>query len=137
MATLTATAAQANSPAMYNVTGTTSRTVFFTHNVALSAGDVIQFVRVPSGAQIQTITTSHSFSAGVVTGDFGYGGDISAFGAAVALSGGPKIQVNNITLRGVGYSFSAEDTIDFVVSAISAPPATATIVLQVTYSNQG
>jgi len=138
MATLTATAAAANAQAVYNVTGATTRVVFYTHNVALSAGDVIQMLKVPNGAQITNIGISAiSFSAGVVTANIGYGGDVSAFGATVVLSGSAIALSTTMTGRGLGYSFSAEDTIDIQVAAISAPPATATIALLVSYTTQG
>lgn len=137
MATLTATAAQANAQAMFNVTGTITRTVFYTHNVALSAGDVVQMLKVPNGCQIHQVAISAiSFSAGVVTMNIGYGGDASAFGASVVLSGS-AISLATMTGRGLGYSFSAEDTIDLTVAAISTPPATATVALTVVYTNQG
>lgn len=137
MATLTASAANSNAQATYNVIGTVTRTVFYTHNVALSAGDVVQMLKVPNGCQIHNVAVSAiSFSAGVVTMNIGYGGDASAFGASVVLSGS-AIAMTSMTGRGLGYSFSAEDTIDLTVAAISAPPATATIALTVVYTNQG
>lgn len=137
MATLTATAASSTSPAMYNATGTTTRTVFFTHNVALSAGDVVQMVRVPNGAQVHRVSlTAISFSAGVVVTNIGDGNDVSAYGADVVLSGS-AITMTTMTGRGLGRSYSAEDTIDITVVSISAPPATATIALSISYSNQG
>lgn len=137
MATLTASAAQANAQPIYNAVGTVERTVFFTHNIALSAGDVVQMFKIPNGAQVNSVAISAiSFSAGVVTVNIGDGNDVSAYGAAVVLSGS-VISVATMTGRGLGRSYSAEDTIDLVVTAISAPPATATIALTISYTNQG
>lgn len=136
MATLTATAAAANASAMYNATGATTRTVFYTHTTALSAGDVVQMLKIPNGAQVQSVAiTAISFSAGVVTVNIGDGNDVSAYGASVVLSGS-AIALTSMTGRGLGRSYSAEDTVDITVAAISAPPATATIALSITYTNQ-
>jgi len=41
-----------------------------------------------------------------------------------------------MTHRGMGYSYSAEDTIDLVVAAVSAPPTSAVYVLNVLYTCQ-
>lgn len=134
MATFTATAAQANVPALMNVNGTTSRVVKYTHPIALSAGDVIQMVRVPSGATILALRYGVSASAGAITVNVGDGNDTSAYAASIVLS---ATQVNSIaTFRGFGRSYSAEDTIDFVVTVLSAVPGTVDLYLAVDYTNQ-
>jgi len=137
MATLTGTAAQSNIPAVYNATGTTTRVVSFTHNVALSAGDVVQLVRLPVGAIIQNWAVATSFSAGVVSAGLGISASNSVL-AALVLSGAASIigMIETAGIQGMGYVLSVEDTINLTVTAISAPPATATIALQITYTNQ-
>lgn len=134
MATFTSTACQSNSPALYRENGTISRTVVFAPSASASAGDVIQMVKVPQGAVVNHVAIAVSFSAGVVTANIGDGNDTSAYAAAVVLSGSAVSSV--MTGRGLGRSYSAEDTIDLVVTAISTPPANATYKLSVNYTCQ-
>ena len=137
MATFTASAAQANVPAIYRENGTVSRTVQHVPAASASVGDVIQMVRIPQGAVVNFVAVSVSFSAGVVTANIGDGNDTSAYGAAVVLSGaGVQAPTSGMTFRGLGRSYSAEDTIDLVVTAISTPPANAAYKLTVNYTNQ-
>ena len=137
MATLTATAAQANVPAKYAVNGEIVRIVDYTMNPALSAGDVIQMVRVPAGATVASVRfamidvpTTHS---GVITVNCGDGSDASAYGASVVLSG-TAVALTSLPSRGMGRSYSAEDTIDFVVTAVSAAGASGGLRLVVSYT---
>jgi hypothetical protein len=62
MATFTASAAQANSPALMNVNGTIDRFISYSHPLALSAGDVIQMCKVPNGATIMAVQFAVSAS---------------------------------------------------------------------------
>lgn len=134
MATFTATAAQANVPAIMSVNRTTTRVVKYTHSVALSAGDVIQMVKVPSGAIVSRVQVAASVSAGVATVNVGYGGDSSALAAAAVLSAAEVFTA--MTVRGKGYSFSAEDTVDIHISALSAVPGTCKLILAIDYTMQ-
>lgn len=135
MATFTASAAQSIAPAIYRENATISRTVTFVPAAAASAGDVYQMVKVPIGAVVNFVGVAVSFSAGVVTANFGDGNDTSAYGAAVVFSGS-VVSLAAMPFRGVGRSYSAEDTIDLHVTAISAPPGSASWKLTVNYTCQ-
>lgn len=136
MATFTATAAQSTSPAFYNANGMTSRVVRYTHPIALSAGDVIQMVRIPNGAVINQVAYGYSISAGVVTVNLGDGNDTSAYAASSVLSvSAVNVVIVATNLRGVGRSYSAEDTIDFVVTTLSAVPGTTDLMISIMYTN--
>lgn len=133
MATFTATAADSTIAAKYVINGTVSRVIKYTHPVALSVGDVIQMVKVPNGATITALRYGVSASAGAITVNVGDGNDTSAYAASIVLS---ATQVNSIaTFRGFGRSYSAEDTIDFVVTVLSAVPGTVDLYLSVDYTN--
>lgn len=134
MAIFTASAAQSVNAAFYNVNGTTSRIVRYTHPVALSVGDVIQMVRVPNGAVVAIVQFGCSASAGAITVNVGDGNDTSAYAASVVLSGS-AVSLASMTYRGMGRSYSAEDTIDMVVTVLSAVPGTVDLVLRVDYTN--
>lgn len=134
MATFTASAAQSSAPAFYNVNGTTSRVIRYTHPVALSVGDVLQMVKIPNGATIVAVQFGCSASAGAITVNCGDGNDTSAYAASVVLSGS-AIALTSMTYRGMGRSYSAEDTIDFQITVLSAVPGTVDLVLRVDYTN--
>jgi hypothetical protein len=137
MATFTATAAQANAPAIYAVNRDVSRVVQFTQSASYSVGDVIQMCRIPNGSIIVDASITCSFSAGVATVNIGDGNDTSALGASVVLSGaGVMVATRAVPWRGLGRSYSAEDTIDIQIAGISTPPANAVITLQITYTAQ-
>ena len=137
MATYTATAAHANVPAKYIINGDILRIVDFPITTALSAGDVIQMVRVPTGAAMGGVTfalldspTAHS---GAITVNAGDGNDTSAYAAAVVLSGS-AVALTSLPARGMGRSYSDEDTVDFVVTAVSAAGASGTLRMVVHYT---
>lgn len=134
MATLTATAAAAIAPAVLNVTGTVSRVVRYAASAALSAGDIIQMVKVPKGAVVTNVAAGVSMSAGAVTMIIGDGNNKSAYAVATVFSG----SVVSVTMPyvGVGRSYSAEDTVDMEVTAVSAAPGTADIFLRIEYTLQ-
>jgi hypothetical protein len=137
MATFTASAAQANAPVIYAVNRVVTRVVEYTQSASYSAGDVIQMCRIPNGAVVTDVRISGSFSAGVVTVNIGDGNDVSAYGASVVLSGAGVQVANTFTpYRGLGRSYSAEDTVDLQVAAISTPPANAVIRMAISYTNQ-
>lgn len=132
MATFTASAAQSTQPAVYAINQTISRTVRYSKSASDSAGDVIQMVRVPIGAIVNHVAIAVSFSAGVSTVNVGDGNDVSAYAASVVLSGSVISAV--MPMRALGRSYSAEDTIDIQIAAISTPPANALYVLTVNYT---
>lgn len=134
MATFTATAAQSSSPAYYNANGVTTRYIRYTHPVALSVGDVIQMVKVPNGAVVTNVRFGCSASAGAITINVGDGNDVSAYAASSVLSGSAVV-ATAMTYRGLGRSYSAEDTIDFQVTVLSAVPGTVDLFIAVDYTN--
>lgn len=139
MATFTASAAQANVPAIMSVNRTITRVIDYTHQAtSLSIGDVIQMVKVPNGAIVTDVRIANSFSAGVNLVNIGDGNDTSAYGAAVVLSGAGVVAAQYaVPFRGVGRSYSAEDTIDIqVVAGASAGPSSAQLRLVVSYTMQ-
>ena len=135
MATFTASAAQANTPAIMHLDGTITRVIQYACTVAASAGDVYQMMKVPMGAVVSKVAVANSASAGVITVNIGDGNDTSAYAAAVVLSGS-AVLLTSMPYRGLGRSYSAEDTIDIVVTAISAPAAETKFTLLVQYSLQ-
>lgn len=135
MATFTASAAQANAPAFMHLTGNVTRIVQYVSTIAASAGDVYQMLRVPAGAIVSRVVLANSASAGVITANIGDGNDTSAYAAAVVLSGS-TVLATSMPYRGLGRSYSAEDTIDIVVTAISTPAAETKLTLLVEYSLQ-
>lgn len=135
MATFTASAAQSNVPAIMSVNRTVTRVVQITQAAALSAGDVLQMVKVPNGCNVSRVQVDASLSAGVVTVNIGDGNDISAYGASVVISSGASVFVP-MPFRGYGRSYSAEDTIDIKIAALSAVPGTSKFVVSVDYNNQ-
>lgn len=128
MATITATAAQSNVPAKALVTGVNAVEGVYTISTALSNGDVIQMVRVPSGAKIVDVmlVVDHQNSASVF--NVGDGGDVDRYIASRSTSG--VAQIN--TLIGLGYSFSAEDTID-IQAVVTTATAVGSLRLRVLY----
>lgn len=135
MATLTATAASSTVPAQYNI-GPTVRSVSFNPGgVALSAGDVIQMVRIPKGANIvdMTLAISSSVQSYTITG-LGDGNSNVRYLASQSLV---LIQAVRMSVgSGFGYSYSAEDTIDITMGTItSGTAANCDIRLVVTYTN--
>lgn len=135
MATFTASAAQSFAPAVYRENGVVARVITYTAGAAASVGDIIQMCKIPNGAVVNTVIVAVSQSAGATTVNIGDGNDTSAFGASVVLSGAAAF-ASAMTYRGLGRSYSAEDTIDLQVAVISAAPTSATYKLYIAYSNQ-
>lgn len=141
MATKTATAAAAVAAAVMNVTGATTRVVEYSLNgVTLSAGDVIQMMKIPSGARVADLAVAFDGlgAAGVqsytLTG-IGDGNDDNRYmlSQSVVTSSVVRMSVPG----GFGYSYSAEDTVDITIGTItSGTAATATVRLTMTYYNQ-
>ena len=135
MATFTASAAQYFAPAVYAVNCDTTRVVAYTLGVAASAGDVFQMVKVPVGAVITGVKLAIFSHDGVLTVNLGDGNDVSRYGASVVLSG-TAITTTSLPARGLGYAYTAEDTVDIKIGAISAASANGVLLAAVTYTNQ-
>lgn len=138
MATLTATAAASNVPAKYSVNGDITRVVDYYPTAALSAGDVVQMVKLPAGAVVTRtqlcMVDSPTVHSGVVTVNVGDGNDTSAYAAGVVLSGS-VVALTSVPARGLGRSYSVEDTVDIVVTAVSAAGASGGLRLVISYTN--
>ena len=136
MATLTASAAQSTVPAKYLFKGEVGRVVSYTCNPALSAGDVIQMLRVPNGCTIVNLrfwtdlfgggnATITGIGDGVVTNRY-MGSASTSNSLAVVLT---------ITPQAIGYSYSVEDTIDIVIGTVTSASAVGVLYMAVTYTN--
>lgn len=134
MATFTASAAQSNVPAQYTVNRVVSRVISYTHPLALSVGDVIQMCKVPNGANVLVVQFACSASAGAITVNVGDGNDTSAYAASSVLSGS-AVSSATMTYRGLGRSYSAEDTVDIQITALSAVPGTVDLKLRIDWTN--
>lgn len=135
MATLTASAAQSTIPAKYAINGTISRVVSYTVAAALSAGDVIQMVRVPKGATILDLTffTDEFGTSNATVGSIGDGNAVGRYLGTASTSS--SLAVGLITLPGgVGYSYSAEDTIDIVIGTVTSASNVGKLTLRLSYT---
>lgn len=134
MATLTATAAAATAAARNHAVGPVVRTVSFNPaGTILSAGDVIQMLKVPAGAVINdmTLAISSSVQSYTITG-LGDGNSVNRFIASQSLV---LVQTVRLT-QGLGYAYTADDTIDIVIGTVtSGTAANCDIRLTVNYSN--
>ncbi len=101
-------------------------------STALSAGDVVQMISVPNGATINSIKVSKGcWEAYAFT--VGDGDSTARFLAATSGSAG-LIVTRCDALTGVGHTYSVDDTIDVVTTIDTSGTATATLVMEVTYS---
>lgn len=142
MATLTAAAAQSGVPAKYRINGANVLIADYslgaTGNANLSTGDVIQMMKVPNGANIQAVTlVVDQLSGGNYTFNVGDGNSTGRY--FTSLSSGSTsamfVQTNAAAqMAGVGYSYSAEDTIDIVVGTATTATASGVLRLIVTYT---
>lgn len=135
MATLTSSACQTlngffiNPPKVIE-NGVIARTALFTFTAAQSAGDVIQMVPVPKGAHINDVYTVWGLGGGALTVNVGDGNTTSRFNLSLSTNVA-TVQRSN---AGLGYSYSAEDTIDIVVGTATSASAAGTVRLTVLYS---
>ena len=138
MATLTSTACQTSAagfflnPPKYIQDGMIARSAIFNFALAQSAGDVIQMVPVPKGAQIVDVETLFTPGAGgpVLTWSVGDGNSTQRYNTSVSAAVATQLR----SVAGLGYSYSADDTIDIVVGAVGSATAAGSIRLTVTYS---
>lgn len=140
MATFTATKAASTYPAKgYGQSGD-CKVVFSTYELtaALAANDVIEMVRVPRGAVVTGVVLStddlDTNGTPTIVLDVGDGSDTDRFidGATVGQAGGTT-DASNLAIAGIGYEYSAEDTIDVLVQAGPATGATSGTISLVVY----
>lgn len=144
MATYTASSCQTSaggfflSPPRYLENGVVSRSSQFTFTTSASAGDVVQMVPVPKGAQI--VDVSLAINGGMATGSnlafsIGDGNSASRYAGsasvAAATNGNAIFRMTNG--GGLGYSYSTDDTVDVVLGTVGSMSAQMAMRLTVTY----
>lgn len=142
MATLTASAAQANMPAKYAVDRVIHRIVDYslgaTGNPNLSSGDVIQMLKVPAGACIVSLSMIvDQLSGGNYTFAIGDGNSAGRFAASISTGSTSALfsmATTGFIVSSIGYSYSTEDTIDITFSTVTTATASGTIRLSVAYT---
>lgn len=139
MATLTSTACQTFSntgfflsPPKYLEEGMVVRSAVYTFGANQSAGDIIQMVPVPKGCQIADVKVQ--VDAKAAGGDFvlngvGDGNNTARF-ISTSASGSAVAAITS----GLGYSYSADDTIDIKIGTVTSATAGGSVRLTVMYS---
>lgn len=105
---------------------------FSAGGVAVSAGDVVQMVRIPAGATIHSVRYSGGLCEGstCIVGDGGVTNRYAATASASSIS----LVTDCMALEGHGYTYTADDTIDITYDAAASPTALGVVTLEVTYS---
>lgn len=101
--------------------------------LSLSAGDVIQMVRVPKGASLVYFSLSGGSGDALVT--LGDGVDDDRYMTAVTMgSNSALVRTLNVSSGNVPYVYSTDDTIDIAVSTVSVGTITGGFHLQCIFS---
>lgn len=140
MATFTATAAQSTAPAFFNVNGDVTRIISrAVGGTAISAGDVWQMVKIPAGALITDLMVNISSTVQSYTTNIGDGLSAGRYFASQSMVLTQTVRlgdVGTVAIAGLGYSYSAEDTIDITWTTVtSGTAADANVTLLVRYTN--
>lgn len=135
MATLTASAAQSTVPAKYQINGEVARFVTYTVSANLSAGDVIQMLKVPSGACVISLDlwTDQFGTSNATIGGVGDGNSAARYIGSTSTSSSLAAIVS-INPSAIGYSYSAEDTIDVTIGTVTSASNVGVIALRVRYT---
>lgn len=110
----------------------------YTFTAAPSAADVVEMVKVPSGAIVTNVVLGaddlDTNGSPTIVLDVGDGSDTDRFidGATSAQAGGTSAALAG-TAGSFGYQYSSDDTIDITVQAGPATGATGTVRLLVEY----
>ena len=131
MATKTAAAAASTVQPRGLRVGLTTITEVYSLTTTLSAGDVIQMVKVPKGATPVYVAVTGA-STGVTTVTVGDGVDPNRFIDGYATSANAVQQAINVAY--VPYTYTADDTIDVVVSAASVATVGGSITMTAIFS---
>lgn len=130
MATLTTNKTSTGAQAKMVHAGVNSISADYSFSLSLSVGDVIQMVRVPSGAVVIDVTMNFiGTTANTVAGNLGDGDSSARYLAATSLS-------NNGLVRatvGLPYSYSNDDTIDLSITVVTSATIVGGVKLTVTY----
>lgn len=138
MATYTSSACQTNAagfflnPPKYIEQGMIVRSALYTFTANQSAGDIVQMVPIPKGAQIADLSCQidgKAAGADFVLNGIGDGNSVTRYSATSA-SGSAVTRLTN----GLGYSYSTEDTIDVRIGTVTSATAGGSLRLTVTYS---
>lgn len=137
MATFTSSACQTSSggfflsPPKYIYEGLVSRSALFTVSTAASQGDVIQMIPIPKGAHIVDVAVL-ALAPVSMTYTLAVGDGNSATRYIASATGGS--QVITRATAGLGYSYSAEDTIDVSWTVIGSASTSSSVRLSVLYA---
>jgi hypothetical protein len=109
-----------------------------TGNPNLSSGDVLQMVRVPKGAAILDVRlVVDQLSGGNYTLTVGDGNSAARYFGSLSTGSTSAIftaATTGFVASSMGYSYSAEDTIDITVGTATTATASGVIRLSVTYT---
>lgn len=106
----------------------------FTVSTNLAAADVIQMVSVPKGAVICEVTMATSASLGTtLTASLGDGASTARYAASGTFGQGAASMTRLTAAGGVGYTYTADDTVDIVIVTAATPVTGATITVIVQY----
>jgi len=126
MATFKSDKAQAAVPARYLHTGAVTEVCTYTTSALLSAGDVVQLMKVDPGARVVAIQSKSSDNLAYAIGD---GVDSNRYFETASVS-----TTQNIALANIGYEYTAADTVDLIYASGAALTAqTIQAIVTVTY----
>lgn len=109
----------------------------YTVSANLTAADIIQMVTVPAGATILSVRAGVSASIGATaTASIGDGSDADRFIAAATFGQGAVGVLYIPVSTGIGYTYTAEDTIDITIATMATPATGAVITMTVIYTMQ-
>lgn len=116
-----------------------TNTVIGTYTVPatfVATADVIQMVKVPSGAIIHDVAVACSASIATASAiGVGDGNSTGRFIAAATNFGNGAATLLRLTVpAGVGYAYTADDTIDILMGTVTTPVAGSVIKLTATYT---
>lgn len=102
----------------------------YSASAAITAASVIQMVKIPKGAVILE-TRIHGYAGAVSQGlSVGDGNTAARFNATSSASAASPVLRNTL---GLGYTYTADDTIDITVVDLTSASAIGTITMAVDY----
>jgi hypothetical protein len=106
----------------------------YTVSANLAAADVIQMVKVPSGAKIVDVKIAASATlGGTLTAEVGDGNSTNRFIVSGTFGQGAASAAQTLAPAGVGYAYTADDTIDIKINTAATQATGAVITLVATY----
>lgn len=134
MATLTSSGVAATVQARSGL-DITSVVKSYTIAAGFATGDVIQMVKIPENATVLEVILSSSAGVGTTANlSVGDGLDADRYITSTAYTAAALTRLNAHT--GVGYKYTAEDTIDVTGVSIATPTVGTVITLAVLYTLQ-